>query len=149
MGHNYLIMDNKAFISIQYLFSIFLLILIATSILFIATNSINSTQNIEKQLTYRIVLDDISDDINQVNSNGEGYSKKIELPDKILGDNYVLEVSNDKIIFKGGGKTAQNSLMPFTLVNDEIKIEEVKLQSGNSYIVKKHENSQISIDRVW
>ncbi|MCF0226501.1 MAG: hypothetical protein HUK28_04190 [Methanobrevibacter sp.] len=141
-------MDNKGFISIQYLFSIFILILIASCILFVAAYYISSTENIEKHSTIRIVLDEICDDVNQVNSNGENYSKQIQLPSTIKGDKYSLKVSKNKIVFSGGGRMAENYIIPINLVKKDIKIDNIELYGGNSYLIKKHGKSQVSITQI-
>lgn len=142
-------MNSKGFISIQYLFSIFLVILILIFILFIAFNSIGSEQSIERHLNYRTVLDTVSDSINQVSSNGEGYSKEIALP-KMEGTSYSIKVSKNNVIFKGGGRTAKNSIMPVVPVSHNVKVDEIELYEGYAYIIRMHEDSRISIEsRGW
>lgn len=139
-------MNNKGFISIQYLFSIFLLILIAIFILSLSFNSISSQQNIENHLSSRILLDAVSDNINQVSSNGEGYSKEIKLPAKISGNQYKIKVAKNNIVFHGGGKMAKNKIQPVILVKDSMKVNEIELYSGNNYVIRKYEDSKLSID---
>lgn len=139
-------MNDKGFISIQYLFSIFLLVLIAIFILSLSFNSIASEQRVENHLTSRMVLDSVSDSINQVSSNGEGYSKEITLPDRILGSSYVLKVSKKDILFHGGDRMARNDIMPIVLVKYGLKVDDVELYSGNSYVIKKHNDGEVSID---
>ena len=73
-------MDNKGFISIEYLFSLFILVIIALGVLFYASSTIESSLNIEDAVTHRLILDDVANQISQVNSNGVGYSKCIRLP---------------------------------------------------------------------
>lgn len=139
-------MNNKGFISIQYLFSIFFLILIAIFILSLSFNSISSQQNIENHLSSRILLDAVSDNINQVSSNGEGYSKEIKLPAKISGNQYKIKVAKNSIVFYGGGKMAKNKIQPVILVKDSMKVNEIELYSGNNYVIRKYEDSKLSID---
>ncbi len=139
-------MNNKGFISIQYLFSIFLLILIAIFILSLSFNSISSQQNIENHLSSRILLDAVSDNINQVSSNGEGYSKEIKLPAKISGNQYKIKVAKNSIVFYGGGKMAKNKIQPVILVKDSMKVNEIELYSGNNYVIRKYDDSKLSID---
>lgn len=143
-------MNDKGFISIQYLFSIFLLVLIAIFILSLSFNSMASEQRVENHLSVRMVLDSVSDSINQVSSNGEGYSKEITLPDRILGSSYVLRVSKNDIVFHGGDRMAHNDIMPIVLVRYGLKVDDVELYSGNSYVVKKQKDGEVSIDsRGW
>lgn len=122
-------MDNKGFISIKYLLSLFILLIIGCSILFIASASIQSSLNIEDTVTHRLILDNVANEISQVNSNGAGYSKKIKLPsDKGY---YELTVNKNKLIIEYDNKKGE-TLLP--LVNMELN---QKLISGKSYIITK------------
>lgn len=53
-------MDNKGFISIEYLFSLFILVIIALGLLFFASSSILSSLNIEDSVSHRLILDDVA-----------------------------------------------------------------------------------------
>ena len=71
-------MDDKGFISIEYLFSLFIILIIALGMLFYASSTLQSSLNIEDSATHRLILDNVADAISQVNSNGEGYSKYVQ-----------------------------------------------------------------------
>lgn len=122
-------MDNKGFISIEYLFSLFIVVIIACGMLFYASASISSTFNIEDSVSHRMILDDVANQISQVNSNGVGYSKIIKLPsDKGY---YELTISKNRLIIEYDDKKGETSL---PLVNVESKY---RLISGRSYMILK------------
>ena len=75
-------MDKKGVISLEAIFSIFIILLIVASILFYAQSNFESDKNIESSFSHRLILDNLANCINQVNSNGEGFSKKVLLPQK-------------------------------------------------------------------
>ena len=122
-------MDNKGFISVEYLFSLFIVIIIACGMLFYASASISSSFNIENTVTHRLILDDVANVISQVNSNGVGYSKYLKLP----SDKGYFEITFDKnkLTIEYGDKKGE-TLLP--LMNTGSKY---KLISGRSYIVTK------------
>ena len=122
-------MDNKGFISIEYLFSLFIVIIIACGMLFYASASISSSLNIEDSVTHRLILDEVANQIAQVNSNGEGYSKYIILP----SDKGYFEITVDKnrLVIQYDGKKGE-TLLPLTNFNTEYK-----LISGKSYVISK------------
>ena len=66
-------MDDKGFISIEYLFSIFILLIIASGLLFFTQATIESNNNIENNVEHRLVMYNLAILINQVNYHGEGY----------------------------------------------------------------------------
>ncbi len=122
-------MDNEGFISIEYLFSLFIVIIIACGMLFYASASISSSFNIENGVGHRLILDDVANVISQVNSNGVGYSKHIKLPSD--RGYFEITVERNKLTIEYDGKKGE-TLLP--LVNMESKY---KLISGRSYLITK------------
>lgn len=122
-------MDDKGFISIEYLFSLFIVIIIACGMLFYTSASISSSLNIEDSVTHRLILDEVANQIAQVNSNGVGYSKYIRLP----SDKGYFEITVDKnrLVIQYDGKKGE-TLLPLTNFNTEYK-----LISGKSYVISK------------
>ena len=122
-------MDDKGFISIEYLFSLFIVIIIACGMLFYTSASISSSLNIEDSVTHRLILDEVANQIAQVNSNGEGYSKYIILP----SDKGYFEITVDKnrLVIQYDDKKGE-TLLPLTNFNTEYK-----LISGKSYVISK------------
>ena len=122
-------MDDKGFISIEYLFSLFIVIIIACGMLFYTSASISSSLNIEDSVTHRLILDEVANQIAQVNSNGPGYSKYIKLP----SDKGYFEITVDKnrLVIQYDGKKGE-TLLPLTNFNTEYK-----LISGKSYVISK------------
>lgn len=122
-------MDSKGFISIEYLFSLFVILIIALGVLFFASSAISSSLNIEDSVTHRLILDDVANQISQVNSNGEGYSKFIKLPsDKGY---FEITVEKNKLTMEysdGKGET----LMMLADIDSKYK-----LVSGRSYVITK------------
>ena len=122
-------MDDKGFISIEYLFSLFILVIIALGVLFYASSTIESSLNIEDAVTHRLILDDVANQISQVNSNGVGYSKCIRLPsDKGY---FEITVERNSLTMEYGDKKGE-TLMMFANLDSEYK-----LISGKSYLITK------------
>ena len=122
-------MDNKGFISIEYLFSLFILVIIALGVLFFASSAISSSLNIEDGITHRLILDEVANQISQVNSNGVGYSKYIRLPsDKGY---FEITVERNRLTMEYDDKKGETLMM---LANMDSKY---KLVSGKSYLITK------------
>lgn len=122
-------MDNKGFISIEYLFSLFILVIIALGVLFFASSAISSSLNIEDGITHRLILDEVANQISQVNSNGAGYSKYIRLPsDKGY---FEITVEKNRLTMEYDDKKGETLMM---LANMDSKY---KLVSGKSYLITK------------
>ena len=122
-------MDNKGFISIEYLFSLFILVIIALGVLFFASSAISSSLNIEDGITHRLILDEVANQISQVNSNGAGYSKYIRLPsDKGY---FEITVEKNRLTMEYDDKKGEALMM---LANMDSRY---KLVSGKSYLITK------------
>ena len=122
-------MDNKGFISIEYLFALFIIIIIACGMLFFTQASLSSSFNIEDAASHRLILDEVANQISQVNSNGEGYSKIILLPsDKGY---FELEIHKNKLIMEYDGKKGE-TLLPLASIDSK-----EKMISGRSYMIVK------------
>ena len=61
-------MDEQGFISAEYIFALFMIFIIACSLLFYSSSIIDATVNIENSITHRLILDEVSNVISQVNS---------------------------------------------------------------------------------
>ena len=130
-------MDNKGFISVEYIFALFIILIVACSVLFYSESLINSSFNIEDAISHRLILDGIADEISQVNSNGEGYSKYIELPsDKGY---YEITVDKSKLTIEYDGKKGE-TLLPLSNVDSRYK-----LISGRGYYISKNDEGRIVI----
>ena len=131
-------MDNKGFISIEYLFSIFVILIITIPLLFLSHSAIESSLNMQDSVGHRLILDDVANSISQVNSNGEGYSKSINLP----SDNgyYEITVENKKLTIEYDDKKAETLLL---LSNIDSKY---KMHSGKSYTISKNGEGKLVIE---
>ena len=130
-------MDEKGFISIEYIFALFIIFIIACGMLYYSSSCIDSSLNIEDAVSHRIILDEVSGIICQVNSNGIGYSKYIKLP----SDKGYFEITVDKtkLTMEYDNKKGE-TMVP--LLNIDSKY---KLVSGKGYYISKNEDGKIVI----
>ncbi len=139
-------MDKKGFISIQYLFSIFLILTIAIGLLYFTASSLQTTENIQKQDQIRLIVDEVADQINQVNSNGEGYSKVIHMPD--YQTSYKIVVFKNYVKIDCGSRMAKSRILDCNLVNGNgITTDKIEMYSENSYLLLN--NGDLMIKRWY
>lgn len=130
-------MDNKGFISVEYIFSLFIILIIACGILFYSESMIGSSFNIEDGISHRLILDDVANAISQVNSNGKGYSRYIELPsDKGY---FEITVDKSKLTISYDGKKGE-TMLPLSNMDSKYR-----LISGNGYYISKNDEGKIVI----
>lgn len=122
-------MDDKGFISIEYMFYFFIILIMATGLLFFSTSLIESGNNIGNNINHRLILDNVANSISQVNSNGDGYSKHIELPSS--DEFYKITVDRNKVTIEYGNLKGQTQI---PLIETDSKYE---MYGGNSYSIEK------------
>lgn len=130
-------MDAKGFISIEYLFSIFVILIIAIPLLFLSQSAIESSFNMQDSLSHRLILDDVANTISQVNSNGEGYSKSMRLPSDV--GYYEITVEKNKLTIEYDDKKGETLLL---LSNIDSRY---KLYSGHQYTISKVDDGKLVI----
>ena len=124
-------MDEKGFISIEYIFSIFIILIIASSLLFFSASLIESSNNVENNGYHRLILEDVANSISQVNSNGDGYSKHIALPS--IGDFYKITVEKNKLTIEYGSYKGETAI---SKININSKYD---LYGGQDYWIEKND----------
>lgn len=130
-------MDKNGFISIEYLLSIFIILIIALGLLFFVQSAIESSINIENDVQHRLILDNMANLINQVNSHGEGYSIYVHLDSK--PGYYVITVERNKLTMEFSNKKGETLILPLKIDAD------YKLYSGGSYLISKTNDGKIVI----
>lgn len=130
-------MDNQGFISVEFLFSLFIILIVATGLLVYSQNTINSSLNIESEFNHRLILDDVANTLNQVDSNGEFYSKYIKLPK--TNKNYVLILEKNKLTIEYDDKKGE-MVVPFI---EPYSI--YKMYPGRIYLIEKTHEGKILI----
>jgi uncharacterized protein (UPF0333 family) len=130
-------MDEKGFISIEYLFSIFIVLIIASGVLFFATATIESYNDIEDNAAHRLVLDNFANLISQVNSNGEGYSLWINLDSQ--PGYYEITAEKNRLTIEFSNKKGETLILPLNMDS------KYKLYSGKSYLISKTGEGKIVI----
>lgn len=124
-------MDDKGFISIEYMFCFFIILIVATGLLFFSTSLIESGNNFGNNVNHRLVLDNVANSICQVNSKGDGYSKLIELPSS--QQSYKIIAEKGKLTIQAGSLKGQTQ-MPLVKLNSKYE-----LYGGNSYLIEKND----------
>ena len=127
---------------VDFIFTIFLLLII----LIISLNLLNSTFSDDKQveinLISRSLIDKVGNSINSVNSKNVGTIKEVTLPNNISSLPYSIAVRENEVIISILSRKGETSIHPVKLANIYGNIvNEIKLYPGESYKIKKSINS--------
>jgi alkyl sulfatase BDS1-like metallo-beta-lactamase superfamily hydrolase len=130
-------MDNQGFVSVEFLFSLFIILIIAFGLLLYAQNTVDSSLNVESDMNHRLILDNVANRINQVDSQGEFYSQYIKLP--VTDKNYVLTLDKNELIIEYDNKKGE-MFVPFIE-----PYSTYKMYPGHIYVIEKTHEGKILI----
>jgi len=134
-------MDSKGIATVDFLFTLFLTLIIAISSLNLIGTNLNTEYSIEEDTSARMILEKVTNSINQVNSNLPGNIQEIHLPPKISNYSYIITVKSTNIDLEFSNKKGKSAIFPVNLVDFNMNhINEVKLYCGENYKIKKSVN---------
>ena len=90
-----------------------------------------SNKNIESTFNHRLILDNLANCINQVNSNGDGFSKKVSLPQKEYS--YKITVEKSKLTIEYSNKKGEVAILPIDISRN------YELYSRRTYLIENRE----------
>ena len=131
-------MDSKGIINIELLFCTLIVILLLIVNLPMVENSLNSNIEIHENSKARSLSNHIANSINEVNSNENGFRKKIKLPESVDGKFYKVIVNERETIVEFNDKKGKSPINPIKLVDSSNKsIENMELYNGRAYLIEK------------
>lgn len=131
-------MDSKGIINLELLFCTLIIILFLIINFPMIEENLNSNIEIEENNECRLLLNHIANSINEVNSRGYGFNRKIRLPESINENHYSIIVKNNEIIIEFNNKKGRSQINPINLVDANNKtMDSVQLFKGRNYLIEK------------
>lgn len=131
-------MDSKGIINLELLFCTLIIILFLIINFPMIEENLNSNIEIEENNECRLLLNHIANSINEVNSRGYGFNRKIRLPESINENHYSIIVKNNEIIIEFNNKKGRFQINPINLVDANNKtMNSVQLFKGRNYLIEK------------
>ncbi|WP_040682683.1 hypothetical protein [Methanobrevibacter boviskoreani] len=128
--------DNIGVISIDFLFSYAVLILITAVLLSFAYSNLGNINSEEQNLEERLILDSLSDSINSVSLNKVGYSRKISLKGDVQGYPYTVQVYNNHLILYDKFNSLESIIIPVNIKTfTGTTAYSFRLDSGSTYLL--------------
>ncbi len=130
-------MDNRGVMTVDLIFAILLIIIVAGSIITVVSDRIDTASQTEELSKARITADNIAEAINKVYSGGTGHSANISLQDNITGKKYSINVNASGVYVTVGGMTGKSYIIPKKISNSYLLDEsQITMYCGSTYIIK-------------
>jgi len=144
-------MDSKGIATVDLIFTIFLTLTIAGIGLNLIGNNIENQMIIEDEINVRMVVDNIANSINQVNSNSLGHIQEITLPNNISNKSFVVTLKQNEVVIVFGNRKGKSTIFPTRLANTNGDIvNEIKLYPGESVKIQKSlNNDNLAVIKIY
>ncbi len=130
-------MDSKGIFNIEILISLMFLIIIFSLLLSLSITEFTAIDETQNRKESRIITNDISEIINKVYQNENGYSIQYKLPSKINKETYILKINNTGVYINSHYQLTYSNLLP----NHILKQNNYYLDAGNVYTFTKNNNT--------
>nr|WP_319372568.1 hypothetical protein [uncultured Methanobacterium sp.] len=128
--------DKKATLNIDFVISMFLLLVIMGSVLSIAVERFEVVQKADEAVQTRSISEKVASTIEEVYSGGEGHEIKIEMPPDIKGSYYEVKVNQSGVLVQVGGYNGYSYSFFKKISNYEMNQLEVTMQPNRNYTLR-------------
>jgi hypothetical protein len=146
-------MDCYGALSIDFLLSILMVMVVMGSLSTIVSNGLDMAEQSDELVNARMLAEYVAGAIDQTYSGGNGHGIRIVTPPEIGGKYYKVTVNSSGVFIKIGGKDGQAHLVPqkisgtISLISSDVTllpgrtyfILNIKDEDGYSWIVIKPE----------
>jgi len=144
-------MDSKGISTVDFIFTIFLSLIIVIVGLNLIGNNLEDEVIMEEELNGRMIVDSIANSINEVNSNNLGHIQEISLPKNISNKSFSITINQNEVLIEFGNRKGESTIFPTRLANSNKDIvNEIKLYPGESVKIQKSlDNNNLTIIQIY
>jgi hypothetical protein len=136
-------MDTVATLSIDFMISTLILMIMVSSVIAIVEGRLEMTQQTEEAAEARMLSEKVALTIEDTYSGGEGHENMISMPSNLKGSYYEVKVNQSGVGIQVGGRFGRSFLYPKKISYSEISTKEVILYPNQTYKIRnfRDENS--------
>ncbi|MBZ9571493.1 hypothetical protein KQY27_08025 [Methanobrevibacter sp. TMH8] len=144
-------MDSRGISTVDFIFTIFLSLIIFIIGLNLIGNNLEDTMVMEEELNGRMIVDSIANSINEVNSNNIGHIQEITLPKNVSKRSFSITINQNKVLIEFGNRKGDSAIIPIRLANfNKDIVNEIKLYPSESYkIQKSSDDNNLTIIQIY
>ncbi|MDD6285720.1 hypothetical protein OTK55_03255 [Methanosphaera sp. Vir-13MRS] len=125
-------MEEKGTIILEYIIVFFILIVLCSLLISITFTEFQMADETQNRKEARIISNQISEIINNVNINQNGYSTTYTLPDKINKESYIVKINKTGVYINSHYQLTRSNIIP----KNALKNTNYILTPGNTYEFK-------------
>ena len=128
--------DELATVNIDFVISLFLLMVILTSVLSLAEGRLDAVKKAEEMLEARSLSEKVASAIEETYLGGEGHEVEIKMPLDIKGSYYQVNVNQSAVLLEVGGWNAYSYSFQKKITNYNSNQSKVTLFPNRTYIIR-------------
>jgi len=128
--------DQIATVSIDFVISMFLLMVILVSILSLAEGRLETVEKAEEMVQARSISEKVASAIEETYSGGEGHEVEIQMPLDIKGSYYQVYVNQSGVMVEVGGWNAHSYSFQKKISNYSSNQSKVTMLPNRTYIIR-------------
>lgn len=145
MGY-YITKDQCASFNVDFVISMLLLLVILGSLASITEERLITVQQGEEAVEARLLSEKIAQAMEETYCGGEGHEVVVNMPSKLRGSDYLVQVNQSGVLVKVGGRCGYSFSYFKTVSNFDQSQHEVILLPGRSYTIR---NVKDNNNRYW
>lgn len=122
-------MNTKGLVSLEYVIILMVLFMIFSLIISLSLDELDIIEESQNRKEARLLCDDVSQTINMVYINGNGYSKQYTLPSKINQKTYIMKINTTGVYVNSHYQLTYSKIIP----HNNLLTKNMILESGNTY----------------
>jgi len=126
-------MNTKGTINLEYLITIMVLIMISLTIVALSQQEFESLDQTQNRKDARLVSLELTRTINNVYAQGNAFSQKYTLPDKINNETYIVKINTTGVYINSHYQITYNNYMASQVVDQNTNSQTIYLTPGNTY----------------
>jgi len=128
--------DHSGTLNIDFVISMFLLLVIMASVLSIAEGRLDMVQKADEAAQARSISETVASTIEEVYSGGEGHEIKIQMPPDIKGSYYHVKVNQSGVMVQVGGWSGYSYSFSKKISDYGMNQAEVTMQPKKNYTIR-------------
>lgn len=129
-------MDSRASLNVDFVLSLFLLLVVVGGILGTVQIRLETVQKSEEAVRARLISEKVASTIEEVYASGEGHEIKIEMPGSIEGSPYRVKVNQSGVRVDVGGWTGYSYSFSKKISDYTQNQNEVIMRPNTNYTVR-------------
>ena len=126
-------MNKKGTINLEFLILIMCLLILFSMLISISENEFNAIQETQNRKEAKMITNDISHIINNVNLHSEGFSQTYQLPETINKETYVVQINSTGVYVNSHYQLTYNKFIPTNVYYKNTNNKNMYLKPGHEY----------------